>query len=337
MNTEISLSIIIPVYNAELVLGECIESLACQSSKDFEVILVDDGSSDKSPSMCDMFAQEFPNFSVIHLSNGGVSKARNAGLEKAIGRFVSFIDSDDYVPSHYVETIIREMQDTELLMFSHSVNYDDGSMSIFKRKDQIMSNQEDLEKYLLFLKRYCLQKWEFYGYIWNKCYRRDIIESKCIRFVENLSCREDNIFNESYYRNISKMKVLSSPLYHYRFTVSGLTHKKTSKVDLLMIARGIDINTESIGYEPLLNYEKKRVLKFYLKAGLPYHFLSLGQFLEIRKFVRRCRSIKLPAFLQLFFFFNGILSYFIYTISLTPLYVIRKIKRAICGDKNLRL
>ena len=103
------LSIIIPIYNSELYLKECLDSLVSQTCKEFEVILVDDGSTDCSVKLCDLYCSVYSNFRYFYQSNEGPSAARNTGLKHVTGEFISFIDSDDYVANDYVETILGNM------------------------------------------------------------------------------------------------------------------------------------------------------------------------------------------------------------------------------------
>lgn len=102
-------SIIVPVYNMEHYLKKCIDSLTNQTYRDIQIILVDDGSTDHSSSLCDMYAREDNRITVIHKVNGGLSDARNAGLTKATGEYITFVDSDDYVDLHYVEKLLQAL------------------------------------------------------------------------------------------------------------------------------------------------------------------------------------------------------------------------------------
>ena len=106
----VEVSIIVPVYNSEKYLEKCIESLLTQSFKNFELILVNDGSTDNSPQMCDFFANKDSRVRVIHKQNGGVSETRNIGLRHSTGRYVMFVDSDDFVHPHIVDIMFNEIE-----------------------------------------------------------------------------------------------------------------------------------------------------------------------------------------------------------------------------------
>ena len=117
-------SIIIPIYNAERYLQECLESIRVQSYKDFEVILVDDGSTDKSASICNAFVEIDKRFHYYHKTNGGVSSARNAGLEKASGDWIAFIDADDWVSPHYLQTVLGYSPMADITFFGETTMSD---------------------------------------------------------------------------------------------------------------------------------------------------------------------------------------------------------------------
>lgn len=107
------ISIIVPVYKVEKYLDTCVKSVIQQTYKDFELILVDDGSPDNCPSLCDKYAETYENIHVIHKKNGGLSDARNAGVKKARGKYVTFVDSDDYIHPLYLEMLVKGIQKTK--------------------------------------------------------------------------------------------------------------------------------------------------------------------------------------------------------------------------------
>lgn len=125
MNSKIS--IIVPVYNVEKYLSRCIESLLAQTYKNFEIILVDDGSLDCCPVICDKYAAKYKNIHVIHKENGGLADARNAGMKVAKGEYITFVDSDDYVNSLYLEMLIKGInRGADISVCGVAEVYDDG-------------------------------------------------------------------------------------------------------------------------------------------------------------------------------------------------------------------
>ena len=120
------ISIIVPVYNVEQYLENCINSVLNQSFRNFQLILVDDGSKDSSGEICDRFVLKDSRVKVIHKPNAGVSAARNAGIDIATGQFICFIDSDDWIESEYLQKIVDEIYDFDILFFGSVWHYEDG-------------------------------------------------------------------------------------------------------------------------------------------------------------------------------------------------------------------
>ena len=120
----IKISVIIPVYNTELYLEQCIDSILAQTVPPYEIILVDDGSTDSSGSICDRYDMQFPIIKCFHQSNGGVSKARNTGLEQASGDFVLFVDSDDYIDNNLLAQLEIKDENPDLVFFQFTSLYE---------------------------------------------------------------------------------------------------------------------------------------------------------------------------------------------------------------------
>ena len=120
-------SVIVPVYKVEKYLDKCVGSIVAQSYKNLEIILVDDGSPDNCPTMCDLWAQKDGRIKVIHKPNGGLSSARNAGLDISCGRFVMFVDSDDWIDESTVQSLLTISEDADIIMCGFSVEYEDGT------------------------------------------------------------------------------------------------------------------------------------------------------------------------------------------------------------------
>lgn len=182
------ISIVVPVYNSEHILKTCIKSIIQQEYKDIEVILVDDGSQDNSGTICDALSREDNRIKVIHKVNGGISLARNCGLEIATGEWITFCDNDDVVSTDWLKRFSEIVENNKqvLPICSFTRKKDDFSMDrivdvIEPRK--IYSTSE----YLSFYEK------QLAGFVWNSLYRRDIIEKYHIRFPER---REMGDINE---------------------------------------------------------------------------------------------------------------------------------------------
>lgn len=223
--TQPKISIIVPVYNSEKFLGSCLDSILSQSFRDFELILVDDGSRDSSPRICDDYAQKDSRVKVIHKENGGVSAARNDGLDIAKGEYITFIDSDDWVEREYLETL-SNYRNYDIVFFSHRIIYEDGYTSEFKFEAK-EGDRQNIWEIVASLRKNTVGS-NFYGYTWNKMFRRDIIEKYKIRFIEGLRISEDEVYTLDYCTHAKSIKVLPLCLYNYRVLGTGLTATKNS-------------------------------------------------------------------------------------------------------------
>ncbi len=222
---HVMVSVIVPVYKVEKYLFYCLESLLNQSYRDIEIILVNDGSPDRSGALCDEYQKKDSRIRAIHKENGGVSSARNLGLDVAHGTYVVFVDSDDYVESDYVERLIAEQRGST--QFGHvwccfqtvkGYQYEgkqvacdlEGERKIFSRNEMMSLHEMWLDTSL-----------------WNKIFRLDIIRDKNLRFVEGLSLGEDWLFNLAYLDAVSDTTicVITKPLYNYvRREAESLDH-----------------------------------------------------------------------------------------------------------------
>ncbi len=144
------ISIVIPVYKVEEYLDKCVESVINQTYENLEIILVDDGSPDKCPRMCDKWFGKDKRIRIIHKKNGGLSDARNAGIEKAKGEYISFIDSDDYIEPNYVEFLYDNLinENADISMGKHYVIYDKKTLNTGSGKKYIVDPHECFEKLL---------------------------------------------------------------------------------------------------------------------------------------------------------------------------------------------
>ena len=195
-------SIIIPVYNGEKYLGRCIESILTQTLQDFELILVDDGSTDASPRICDGFAALDPRIRVIHQQNRGVSVARNVGIDTARAPYILFQDSDDYAERTWAASLYERIKahPDSFIMTNVWVGNENNHREITIHEDFPDYDHIPLEE----SKRIVV-----WAYVWNKIYRKDILES--VRFDESLSYNEDYLFNEEYIKNCTEAIFIPSP------------------------------------------------------------------------------------------------------------------------------
>lgn len=213
------LSIIIPVYNTELYLQKCLDSILTQSYNDFELLLVDDGSKDKSGVICDEYAKRDIRVHVFHKENRGVSSARNMGIEKSKGEWLYFVDSDDILNPNTLSAIIdQDLCQYDLVMAGYNVYSEDGSMQ-FESKTLI---QKEMSKEQALMEMYTPTDCPYQGYLWCKFFRGSVIKQNRLLFDENIYFNEDRLFIVKYIAACTRNIFYSTiPIYKYFTRESG--------------------------------------------------------------------------------------------------------------------
>lgn len=244
MNSQALISIIIPVFNAEKYLQRCLTSVLEQTHKQFEVILVDDGSTDNSKEMYAAFVKQYKNFKSYYQNNSGPSTARNYGLTKAKGTYIAFVDADDYIEKGYLSELLEQML----------VNHTDLSCCGYYELSNIYKNplpindfsQGDIgviskEKYI------CSLFYGTAGVLWGKLFKNEIIKTKGIRFNPEVKMSEDLIFNLEYAFCTERIAVSTKHNYYY----NRLNENAISANQNIHYIKYIKITNNSI--EQLLN------------------------------------------------------------------------------------
>ena len=223
-------SIIIPVYKVEKYLCDCVESILNQSFRDFEVILVDDGSPDKCPEICDDYAQKDERVKVIHKANGGQADARNAGLEASSGEYVFFIDSDDFLANDDVFQLLAEKTGNapDIVHFKFKEWFEsDGHIADCRFDYNVPTDNRTVAE----IYRDLIDKDAYYNSAWSKIIRRDLLVDNNIRFEKGI-VGEDN---EWYYHVVmvaNSLVLVDESLYVYRRR-QGSTTTSTTRKNLL--------------------------------------------------------------------------------------------------------
>lgn len=209
-------SIIVPIYNSEAHLSRCIDSILAQTYSDFELILVNDGSIDNSGKICEEYAQKDSRISVIHTENGGTSSARNIGIEKSRGEYITFVDSDDTIYPNYLCTFSYnadfEVAGLETIGSNNDKNLPQASM--------LLSNNIDIANWFiddynaLYLTTIC-----------SKMFRREIIKSNLLQFDLFLKRGEDTIFVYNYISCCKNIKLNPIVIYKYYFEATAIEQK----------------------------------------------------------------------------------------------------------------
>lgn len=212
------ISIIIPVYNVSQYLNECIQSVINQSYQNFECILIDDGSSDGSEIICDQWTQHDNRIRVIHQPNQGVSKARNKGIAEAQGEYIAFIDSDDWIDSNYLNTLLRPIEESnvDLVVCGLQQHYSNEMFKNYSYKTGIIHiERQDTKAFTDINKKFLL-----FGPV-IKLYKRTIIQTHNIHFPPEYTYGEDLLFNYNYLEYVKAIYIIDQCLYHYRIIGNG--------------------------------------------------------------------------------------------------------------------
>ena len=222
-------SVIIPVYNVEKYLTQCLDSVLKQTYTVLEIILIDDGSTDGSGSICDEYMNKDSRICVIHQKNGGLANARNTGLNKCHGEYVAFVDSDDWLEPDFVEVLVQNIAGADLSVCGYYQTTDAGTIPVclsenvslgikaFVRmhiEDEVQGcNRRNIDAYIG-------------AYVWNKLFRRSQLSA--IRFPEG-KIFEDQIMFSQYLQQVNLINIVSYCGYYYRIRATSIMH--SNKLD----------------------------------------------------------------------------------------------------------
>lgn len=250
------ITVIVPVYNAKNTVARCVETILAQRYSDFELILVDDGSTDGTYDLLDSLAASDDRVKVFHKANGGVSSARNVGLDHAKGDYITFADADDWVEDTWLQDFAAVAGTADIIFQNAVWHYPDGRLFL---------RSVDVDKTLPFKEQFAsLYPRNFVGYVWATLFKASIIDEFNVRFDTRFSAYEDLDFSLKYILHAQSLIVLPCRNYHYDFpesnardyskpTLSRLVLKMTEKDHIFAIlgedlARGVS-NDTAIKYE----------------------------------------------------------------------------------------
>ncbi len=214
-------SIVVPVYNMAQYLERSVNSLLKQTYKDIEIILVDDGSTDECPRICDDFANKYDIIRTVHKENGGLSSARNCGIENAKGEFIIFPDPDDWVSEDYIMDLVflNEQFQTQLEVSSYYIVDEKSQIeNNICHSNVVLSKNEAVKSMLI--------GGGINGFAWNKLYHMDIIVNNGLRFDEELGMAQDLHFAVRYVLLCDKISLSNKPTYYYFQHTGGVTNPK---------------------------------------------------------------------------------------------------------------
>lgn len=246
MNTPI-VSIIVPVYNAAKPLGEnktvlhrCIDSILNQEYRDYELIVVDDGSKDESGKILDEYAAKDERINVIHKENSGVSNTRNLAIQNARGKYIQFLDADDWITTDATKSLVRTMEESKADLVIADFYRVVGENTSHKGRidsDKVLTRDEFADYMIQNPADY------YYGVLWNKLYKKFIIDTYHLKMDASLSWSEDFIFNLEYLLHVKHVAPLQLPIYYYVKTEGSLVSQ--SRFDIRNI---VDMKLSVIKY-----------------------------------------------------------------------------------------
>lgn len=251
-------SIIVPIYNAEKNLERCIESILNQTYREFELLLLDDGSKDSSGAICDAYAAKDERIRVIHKENSGVSDTRNQGIALARGEYLQFLDSDDWITSDATALFVRAAMESQCDMViadfyrvigervaQKGAIEEEGLMDRRTYAENMMQNPADF----------------YYGVLWNKFYKRSIIEKYRLKMDSEVSWCEDFMFNLEYIRHIQNVYALNVPVYYYVKTKGSLVSQGANMKNAIRMKRSVFTYYNNFYKDVFdeVDYEKRRL------------------------------------------------------------------------------
>ena len=270
-------SIIIPIYNVEKYLDRCIKTIVDQTYNNLEIILVDDGSPDNSLVICEKWEKQDNRIRVIHKENGGVSSARNIGLEIATGEYISFIDPDDIIHPNYYDILMSQIGNADCIIcsfkkFSNEIEFEN-------RYIYTTENMNSMEA----IKRGFFNNSDIFYVVWNKIIKTDIAKKQ--RFNEEMKNGEDSLFAYNVIISCNEIKYTKAPLYGYYIREDGAvntidSYGKMNQVELTAFI-----------CKPYMN-DKDKAFRRQVKSVFAYKMCSAFSFLKNNNEKEKCKIVK---------------------------------------------
>ena len=265
---KMRLSIIVPVYNCIGFLSQLAAMISDLQGENYEVILVDDGSTDGSSTFCDEIALKNSHVKVLHKKNGGVSSARNLGLDAASGEYIGFLDADDAAKPYMYQRLIASARKygSDMVMGGYEKVDGNGRTRISIPIPEVMDTESEIQSIVWSMAfwnawadgRYlpCL-----YGSVWPNLYKGELIQENHIRFPEGVSIGEDLLFNMEYLSFVKKLSVVDEPLYEYNVANTSATRKQNKELWLRygsLLEKEKELLIQIYGYDQSLEYNLHR-------------------------------------------------------------------------------
>lgn len=278
------ISIVVPVYMAENHLHECVKSVLKQTFQDWELILIDDGSRDQSGKICDNYSQMDDRIIVIHKENGGVSSARNLGIEKAQGLWINFLDADDWLADDYLQKLYDASSITDFVISGFIMFFRDGKTEKWNSFDYIAYNKKDIGNIMVEMNSYRLL-----NSMDTKLFKSKIVKENKLSCISGLSVSEDMLFVYEYIKHCQSLTCINYSGYYYRRDISNSLSNKAFPLETYLYSRDMlyNLRKEFIDVFSITDPKyQELVLKgffdstVYCQRGLS-HILSLSYYKEL--------------------------------------------------------
>lgn len=288
------ISIIVPIYKVEKYLEKCIDSIINQDYKNLEIILVDDGSPDRCPQICDEYAQKDSRIKVIHKENGGLSDARNAGIKVATGEYIAFIDSDDYVTENYISTLLYTIKkyDADISACNYIKLYEDSGVEKVEpktTKDLVMTNIEAMKDLFTLPNNSDVVAW-------NKLYKTSLFTQNNIEFPKG-KLHEDNFTTYKLYYFSNKVVFTNVPCYYYLQRKDSIMGKKFNikRLDILLALKETEefVKENNIDLNQEVKFNELLRLLTVLNSMVDTKCINKKVFEDIRTMIRKDKEVYL--------------------------------------------
>ncbi len=302
--SKMTFSVIVPVYNVEKYIRQCLDSLVHQTFEDFEIIVVDDGSTDSSGVICDEYVQQYDFLHVIHQNNQGLSGARNRGLSEAKGEWLSFVDSDDWIKTDMLERLFSYVSSSQADLYRFNMQKTDVygnpiEKLLFAVENESLFFDNENERFQFYFHDFLQYKtgWEVCGGI----YRNDIVQQHQLRFADTKAVfAEDLLFSYQYLLYVKKMVQVCDVFYNYRQRETSLVNSVLDESILPRMCALGDLAYEAICREHMRYFKKNyyllyfMLLNFHIKYNLSdmpdKKLFQMLEELDTRK--RHCRFMR---------------------------------------------
>lgn len=285
---NIKMSIIVPIYNARKTLVRCLDSILAQSFTEYEIILVEDGSTDESGDICEQYARREPRIRFFRQPHMGVSESRNNGLRRARGAYLLFIDSDDWMEPDMCAVLAEALAagESQMAVCNYNEIYENRCIPGKRRSSGLVTQEGYMEMLLEAPKDF------YFGVVWNKLYLREMIQENQLAFPSQLSHGEDFTFNMRYLACVSRISICNQCLYHY-------SKEGSSSLDRVKKSSPVRVDNRTAMFQEYRRffrkkqcYEayKRKIDSYMLEFAASEYFQVLFREKEM-KFITRCRCL----------------------------------------------